>query len=66
MSIFQQFALEGGVNSMQSTDYLVDGPAALGNYIAQQVLAYGHADGSNEINGYANQHYTPSNPDMFI
>lgn len=66
MSIFQQFALEGGVNSMQSTDYLVDGPAALGNYIAQQVLAYGYADGSNEINGYANQHYTPSNPDMFI
>ena len=29
MSIFQQFALEGGVNSMQSADYLVDGPAAL-------------------------------------
>ena len=29
-------------------------------------MAYGYADGSNEINGYANQHYTPSNPDMFI
>ena len=66
MSLYQQFALSGGVNSFQSTDYVNDGPAALGNYIAEQVLAYGEADGSNEANGYANQHYEPVNPDMFI
>ena len=66
MTLYQQFALAGGVNSFQSTDYVNDGPAALGNFIAQQVMAYGAADGSNEANGHANQHYTPSNPDLFI
>ncbi len=66
MSLYQQFALNGGVNSFQSTDYVNDGPAALGNYIAQQVLAQGALDGSNEANDYANQHYTPLNPDLFI
>lgn len=66
MTLYQQFALSGGVNSFQSTDYVNDGPAALGNYIAQQVLAYGASDGSNEANGYANQHYQPVNPDLFI
>ena len=66
MTLYQQFALAGGVNSFQSTDYVNDGPAALGNFIAQQVMAYGAADGSNEANGHANQHYTPANPDLFI
>ena len=66
MNIYQHFVDHGGINSFQSTDYLNDGPAALGNYIAAQVLAYGYGDGSNELNGYANQHYTPLNPDLFI
>ena len=66
MTLYQHFALNGGVNSFQSTDYVNDGPAALGNYIAQQVLALGAVDGSNEANDYANQHYTPLNPDLFI
>ena len=66
MMVYQQFALSGGVNSFESTDYLNDGPAALGNYIAEQVLAYGTGDGSNEVSDYANQHYQPVNPDLFI
>ena len=66
LGFYQPFTAAGGVNSMQSTDYLNDGPAALGNYIAEQVLAYGASDGSNEANDYANQHYTPLNPDLFI
>ena len=65
-TLYQEFALNGGVNSFQSTDYINDGPAALGNHIAAQILAYGDNDGSNEANDYANQHYTPSNPDLFI
>ena len=65
-TLYQEFALNGGVNSFQSTDYVNDGPAALGNHIAAQILAYGDNDGSNEANDYANQHYTPSNPDLFI
>jgi hypothetical protein len=39
-------------------------PAALGNRIAATVLAFGLLDGSNEANGYANQHYTPVNPPL--
>ena len=66
MALYQQFAMAGGVNSFQSIDYVNDGPAALGNFIALQVMAYGAADGSNEANGHANQHYTPSNPELFI
>ena len=66
MNIYQRFLYEGGQNSFQSTDYLNDGPRALGNYIAEQVLAFGAQDGSNEANNYANQHYEPVNPDMFI
>ena len=66
MNIYQRFLYEGGQNSFQSTDYVNDGPRALGNYIAEQVLAYGAQDGSNEMNGFENQHYEPVNPDMFI
>ncbi len=45
----------------QSTNYLTDGPAALGNYIAAQMQLYGYTDGANEIGGYANQYYVPQN-----
>ena len=54
------------MNSFQSADYVNDGPAALGNFIAQQVMAYGANDGSNEANDHTNQHYEPLNPDLFI
>ena len=47
--------------SFTDTDYSNGNPAALGNYIAQQVIAYGLQDGSNEINDYANQYYEPVN-----
>src|SRR5262245_37293728 len=36
--------------------------AAVGNRIAECYIAYGLQDGSNEANGYANQHYQPVNP----
>jgi hypothetical protein len=35
-----------------STDYTNDGPGALGNYIAAQIIAFGAQDGANEANGY--------------
>lgn len=37
-------------------------PRALGNRIAEAVLAAGLTDGSNEENGFANEHYTEINP----
>ena len=39
-------------------------PAALGNRIAETVLAFGAIDGSNEANGYENRFYTPVNPEL--
>ncbi|MGB1216222.1 MAG: MopE-related protein [Saprospiraceae bacterium] len=43
------------------TDYTNNNPAALGNYIAEQVINYGLQDGSNEVNSYVNQYYAPVN-----
>lgn len=44
-----------------SVDYTRGRPAALGNYIAQQYIAYGKQDGSNEDSLYANKYYQPLN-----
>jgi len=45
-----------------STDYSSGSPAALGNYIAACYLAYGHQDGSNELNNYDPLVYKVMNP----
>ncbi len=47
------------------TDYQSGDPAALGNYIAQQIQIYGLQDGSNQQNGYENTFYEPVNPPLF-
>ena len=47
-----------------STDYQTDDPAALGNYLAAGIIAYGLQDGSNEINQYGNLFYEPLNPGL--
>ncbi len=49
-----------------STDYQSGDPAALGNYLASQLIAYGMQDGSNEANNYNIQHYQPVNPALVI
>ncbi|MEQ8478966.1 T9SS type A sorting domain-containing protein [Fulvivirga sp.] len=48
-----------------STDYSTGSPAALGNYIAEQIIAYGNIDGSNEENGYQNKYYEPINEPLY-
>lgn len=48
-----------------TTDYHCS-PAGLGNYIAEQLIAFGKEDGSNEENDYANQSYQPVNPPLKI
>jgi hypothetical protein len=45
----------------ESVDYGSGSGAALGNYIAQQVIAFGLQDGSNEAGDYEGTHYTPIN-----
>ncbi|MDT8397803.1 MAG: vanadium-dependent haloperoxidase [Pseudomonadales bacterium] len=61
----QRFAdLMTGLNhdmDHDSVDYGDGDAAALGNYIAQCVIAYGLQDGANEANAYANRFYTPVN-----
>ncbi len=47
------------------TDYKC-GPAELGNYIAQQIIAYGLQDGANEAGSYENLFYEPVNPSMRV
>lgn len=44
-----------------SVDYQSGGPAELGNYVAQQYIAYGLSDGANEADNYVHQYYSPSN-----
>ncbi|MEM9931622.1 MAG: DUF6851 domain-containing protein, partial [Bacteroidota bacterium] len=39
------------------TDYKSGNPAALGNYVAEQIIAFGMQDGSNEVGNYANRNY---------
>lgn len=45
-----------------SQDYISDGPAALGNYLAEMLIQFGFQDGSNEIVNYASQFYETANP----
>ncbi|WP_133240794.1 T9SS type A sorting domain-containing protein [Marixanthomonas spongiae] len=44
-----------------SSNYKNGNPAALGNYIAEQLIAFGLQDGSNEANDYENRYYEPLN-----
>ncbi len=48
-----------------STNYKI-GPAELGNYLAQEIIAYGLQDGSSEELGYQNQFYYPVNPPLVV
>lgn len=47
-----------------NTDYTNGNPAALGNYIAEQMIAYGQQDGSNEAFDYLSFFYLPVNPPL--
>ncbi|MFT6865228.1 MAG: hypothetical protein ACJA08_000045 [Cyclobacteriaceae bacterium] len=55
------FILLGYDEFFTSRDYSNGSPAALGNYIAQKIIEFGHQDGSNEQNLYANKFYQPKN-----
>ena len=47
--------------SFTGEDYWNGAPAALGNHVAAQYIAYGMQDGANEVGNYANQVYQPVN-----
>ncbi|MDC9724189.1 MAG: T9SS type A sorting domain-containing protein [Urechidicola sp.] len=52
--------------SITSIDYSTGSPAALGNYIAEQLIQFGLQDGANEQNDYGNISYEPINPSLII
>lgn len=62
-SLFMAFGYD---SSFVSTDYAGGNPAALGNYIAQNMIEFGLQDGSNEQNGYVNIYYEPVNPGLIV
>ncbi len=47
-------------------DYQTGPPAALGNYLAAQIIAYGLQDGANEENDYQNLSYQSVNPPLLL
>ncbi|MFN2262422.1 MAG: T9SS type A sorting domain-containing protein [Psychroflexus sp.] len=49
-----------------NTDYSSGDSRALGNYIAQEIINYGLQDGSNEVNDYENEFYSPVNQPLDI
>lgn len=56
--------LEGYDTAITSVNYQSGDAAALGNYMAQEMIAYGMQDGANEANDYANQFYEPVNDEL--
>lgn len=50
---------------VNTTDFTCSS-AGMGNYIAEQIIAYGLVDGSNEADDYANLFYNPVNPPLFM
>jgi len=55
------FAALGYDANYTSTDYSNGSAAALGNHLAECMIAYGLQDGANESNGYAPENYMPVN-----
>ncbi|MBT8273716.1 MAG: T9SS type A sorting domain-containing protein [Bacteroidia bacterium] len=49
-----------------STDYSTDSYAALGNYIAAEMIAFGEQDGSRETTSYDNEFYSPVNAPLLL
>ncbi|TNF30398.1 MAG: T9SS type A sorting domain-containing protein, partial [Bacteroidetes bacterium] len=47
-----------------STDYSGGSYAALGNHLADNIIAFGFQDGANEQGNYANMHYSAFNPTL--
>ena len=63
-NIYVQMIIQELDTSFTSTDYATYGAPALGNYLAEQLLAYGMTDGSNEVNDYANTCYEQLEPNI--
>jgi hypothetical protein len=52
--------------NITSTNYTTGTPAELGNYIGQQVIDMGLADGANQTGNYTNMYYAAANPYLAV
>ncbi len=50
--------------NIRSTSYQDGSAAALGNYIAASIIAFGEQDGSGELNNHEIENYQPLNPQL--
>ncbi len=68
--LFQGYDVHMGLLGLDvtftSSDYSTGDPRALGNYIAECIIAFGMQDGSNQSGNYANTVYLPINPPMIV
>lgn len=62
-TLFESYGYD---TSFTSVDYSTNSYAALGNYLAQEMIAFGLQDGANESNSYENLHYTPTNDPLIL
>lgn len=60
------FASYGYDHNFVSTDYSNNSYAALGNYLASQMIAFGLQDNSNEGQNYENEFYVPENEPLIL
>lgn len=56
----------GYSTSFVSQNYSNGSAAALGNYIANQIIQYGFTDGSNQQGNYESLYYEPVNPEIIV
>ncbi|MEZ4982527.1 MAG: hypothetical protein R2769_13275 [Saprospiraceae bacterium] len=64
-SLYDQEMADLGYDiNFTNTDYATGNPAALGNYLADQIISFGLQDGSNEQGSYRNRFYSPVNPPL--
>lgn len=62
----QLMATLGYDTQFVDTDYSTGSFAALGNYLASEMIAFGLQDGANEADAYANQFYSPANEPLIL
>ena len=60
------FSSYGYDENITTVDYSNNSFAALGNYMAQEIISFGLQDGSNEQNNYENQYYVSQNDPLVL
>ena len=62
-SLFESYGYDP---DFESTDYTQGSYAALGNYLAEQIIAFGLNDGAYEQNFYESERYSPVNDGLLL